>query len=80
MAQYFCGNSVVNVSAIVEDAEIAESLEFWAKVRNETMNRCLNIPSYSGKSLAWKNRYYDVIAETSASNGGNGAAVWENSA
>ena len=61
MAQYFCGHSVVNVSACVDDAGIAESLEFWAAVRDETLTRCLRIPSYSGKSLAWKNRYYDVI-------------------
>lgn len=37
--------------------------ELWeiVEVRAETLRRCMEIPSYKHKTLAWKNRYYDCI-------------------
>ena len=53
--------SVVSIAAVVEDEEIRNAIIESDHIRNETLNRCLAIPSYRYKSLKWKNRYYDVI-------------------
>lgn len=54
-------DSVVSIAAVVEDEEIRNAIIQSDYIRNETLNRCLAIPSYRHKSLKWKNRYYDVI-------------------
>lgn len=53
--------SVVSIAASIEDEELRNAIIQSDHIRNETLNRCLAIPSYRYKSLKWKNRYYDVI-------------------
>lgn len=52
---------LVNVAAFVDDETIRKELYLSSRIRDETLRRCLMIPSYKYKSLVWKNRYYEVI-------------------
>ena len=56
----FASPNVVSISSVC-DTELAESIRKSDYVRNETLRRCMAITSYRFKSLAWKNRYYDLI-------------------
>lgn len=56
----FASPNVVSISSVC-DAELAESIHKSDYIRNETLRRCMAIASYRFKSLAWKNRYYDLI-------------------
>lgn len=61
--------NVVSVACMLDEPERSE-LEFWDRVRCETLRRLVAMPGYSCKSLKWKNIYYDyhkrrVIAEFS---------------
>lgn len=47
--------------ACVCDGELREAIVLSDRVREETLRRCYAIPSYAGKPLRWKNRYYDLI-------------------
>ena len=53
--------NVVSIAAVCEGQEIRDAICKSDYVRNETLRRLCAIPSYKFKSLAWKNRYYDVI-------------------
>ena len=57
---YHASPNVVSIAAVC-GGELRESILRYEDIRNETMRRCLAIPSYMGKSLKWKNRYYDHI-------------------
>lgn len=53
--------NVVSVAYASDDMEVRKAVLTSDYIRNETLKRCMEIPSYMGKSLYWKNRYYDVI-------------------
>lgn len=53
--------NVISVAYASDDPAIRNAVLTSDYIRNETLKRCMAIPSYMGKSLAWKNRYYDVI-------------------
>lgn len=53
--------NVISVAYASDDAEVRNAVLTSDYIRNETLRRCMAIPSYMGKSLYWKNRYYDVI-------------------
>ena len=53
--------NVVSIAAYIEDEELQKAVVRSDYIRNETMRRCLEIPSYRHKSLKWKNRYYDLV-------------------
>jgi hypothetical protein len=60
--------SVVSISSVCGDGELAQAIRQSDYIRNETLRRTWSIPSMKYKSLKWKNRYYDffrakVIAE-----------------
>lgn len=57
----FATKNVTSISAVCSDSSVADTVRSSDYIRNETLNRLLKIPSYSCKSLYWKNRYYDVI-------------------
>lgn len=61
MIQSMGSPNVVSIAAAIEDDELRDGINQSDYIRNETLNRCLAIPSYRHKSLKWKNRYYDVI-------------------
>jgi len=68
---YFCTKNVVSIASCVEDEETRKAILLSDNVRSETLKRLCAMPSYSCKSLKWKNIYYDyfkkkVIAELSA--------------
>lgn len=53
--------NVISVAYASDDTEVRNAVLTSDYIRNETLKRCMEIPSYMGKSLYWKNRYYDVI-------------------
>ena len=57
---YHASPNVVSIAAVC-GGELRESILRYENIRNETLNRCMAIPSYKYKSLKWKNRYYDYI-------------------
>ena len=57
---HFAVQGVVSVSSVC-DADLAKEIRMSDYVRNETLRRCMAIPSYPLKSLAWKNRYYELF-------------------
>lgn len=61
MIQRMGSPNVVSIAAAIEDDELRDGITTSDYIRNETMRRCLMIPSYRKKSLYWKNRYYDAI-------------------
>ena len=60
IAHFGCA-SVVSIASVVEDEEIRNAVNLSDFIREETLKRCMAIPSYMYKCLEWKNRYYDVI-------------------
>lgn len=56
----FGSPSVVSISSVC-DSELAKAIRQSDYIRNETLRRCLAIPSYRSKPLRWKNRYYELI-------------------
>lgn len=57
---HFAIPGVVSVSSVC-DGDVAREIRMSDYVRSETLRRCMAIPSYPHKSLAWKNRYYELI-------------------
>lgn len=55
----FASPHIVSVAAYADTKELKSSILQSDYIRNETLNRLSSLPSYSLKSLKWKNRYYD---------------------
>lgn len=55
---YHASPNVVSIAAVC-GGELRESILRYEDIRNETLRRCMAIPSYMSKPLKWKNRYYD---------------------
>ena len=65
---WFATESVVSISSVCGDGELAQAIRQSDYIRHETLRRTWSIPSMQYKSREWKNRYYDffkakVIAE-----------------
>ena len=58
---YMGSKSVLSIGHFVEDKDLAQAISRSDYIRNETLNRLCALPSYSCKSLKWKNRYYDYF-------------------
>lgn len=50
--------NVVSVACMLDEPERHE-LEFYDRVRAETLRRLVAMPSYECKNLRWKNIWYD---------------------
>lgn len=48
---YMGSKSVVSVAAVCQDEELMEGICTSDYIRNETLSRCMAIPSYKYKSL-----------------------------
>lgn len=57
----FVTSSVVSISTVCTDEELRQSIHSSEYIRNETLKRCEQIPSYKYKSRKWKNKYYDLM-------------------
>lgn len=57
----FASRNVTSISSVCKDEELAKTIRQSDYVRNETLRRLCQIPSYPYKTLVWKNRYYDAI-------------------
>ena len=57
---YFGTPNVISISSICEK-DLAKAIRQSDYIRNETLRRCLAIPSYRSKPLRWKNKYYELI-------------------
>ena len=53
--------NIVSVAYYADSEEVKKAVLQSDYIRNETLNRLTALPSYSCKSLAWKNRYYDYF-------------------
>ena len=56
----FGSPNVVSISSVC-NPDLAQTIRRSDCIRNETMRRCLEIPSYRSKPLKWKNKYYELI-------------------
>lgn len=56
----FGSSNVVSVSSVCNE-KIAKVIRESDYIRNETLRRLTAMPSYSFKSLKWKNKYYDYF-------------------
>ena len=52
---------IVSVAYYAENDAIKNAVLLSDQIRNEALNRLCALPSYSCKSLKWKNKYYDYF-------------------